>query len=85
MKTQCVIKDWEEWLENWAEVNLMKSNKSKYGVLYMRRNNLMLLHKLEVDLLESSSAVEDLEVLAVDHEPSMCPCSQDCQWYPGVY
>ena len=50
-------------LESWAEGNLMKFNKSKCKVLHLGRNNPMHGYWLRVDLTESGSVEEDLEVL----------------------
>ncbi|GAB0203806.1 hypothetical protein GRJ2_002846200 [Grus japonensis] len=57
-------------LENWVERNLMKFNKGKYRVLHLGRNNPKHQYRLGVDLLGSSSAEKDLEVL-VDNKLSM--------------
>ena len=50
-------------LESWAEVNLMRFNKSKYIVLYLRRNNRMHQNRSGADLLEKSTAEKDQGVL----------------------
>ncbi|GAB0177780.1 mitochondrial enolase superfamily member 1 [Grus japonensis] len=47
-------------LESQAERNLMKFNKDKCKVLHLGRNNPKRQHRLEVDLLGSSSLEKDL-------------------------
>ncbi|KAJ7423140.1 hypothetical protein WISP_34830 [Willisornis vidua] len=57
-----------------AEKNLLKFHEGKRSVLQLGRNNLMNLYRLGANLLETSSAEEDLGVL-VDNKLSM---SQQC-------
>lgn len=53
---------------------LLRFNKSKYSVLYLRRNNCACQYRLGADLLEKSSVEKDLGVL-VDNRLAM---SQRC-------
>lgn len=53
-----------DWLEGWAEGNIINCDKGKCGALHLGRNTLVHQYRLELDLLESSSAEEDVEVLA---------------------
>jgi len=61
-------------LESKVERNLMKFNKGKCRVLHLGRNNPMQQCRLGADLLESSSAERDQDVL-VDDRLTM---SQQC-------
>ena len=50
-------------LEGWARRNLLRFNKTKCRVLHLGKNNCMHQYMLEDDLLERSSAEEELGVL----------------------
>ncbi|GAB0179249.1 mitochondrial enolase superfamily member 1 [Grus japonensis] len=52
-----------EWLEKWANRNLIKFNKGECEVLQLGRNNPRHQYKLKVNWLESSFAEKDLVVL----------------------
>ena len=74
-----MVQNWKEWLthqkvvlpiqqdlyrlESWAEKNIMRFHKGKRRVLHPESNNHMHHHRLRADLLESSSAEKDLDIL----------------------
>ncbi|KGL77486.1 hypothetical protein N309_02902, partial [Tinamus guttatus] len=53
-------------LDNWAVKNLMQFNKAKCKVLHLGRNNPRHQYRLGTDLLESSSAERDLDIMVDD-------------------
>ena len=57
-------------LEHWAQVNLMRSNKSKCKVLHLGRGNPYYQYKLVDERIEHSPVEEDL-VIQVDGKLDM--------------
>jgi len=62
-------------LESSAQRNLRKFNRAKCRVLHLRRNNPMHQYRLGADLLESSSAKRELDVLVDDRLTTSQQCA----------
>jgi len=54
--------------------------------LNLRGKNCVHQYRLGAELLQRSSAEKDLVFWwpTSGHEPAVCPCDQEGQWYPGV-
>jgi len=72
-------------LENWAERNRMRFNKSKYKVLHLQRSNWMHQYNSWACLLGEELWRERPGRQQVSYEPVVCPCGQEGQWYAGVH
>ena len=74
-------------LESCMERNLMRFKERKCLVLQLGRSNHMYQYRSGADLLEGSSAEKDLGVLEDNchHEPPVCSCGQEGQWYIRVH
>ncbi|RMB98957.1 hypothetical protein DUI87_24502 [Hirundo rustica rustica] len=75
-----------EQLDEWAEPNKMKFNKSKCQVLHFGCSNTLQCCRLGMLWLDSAQAERDLGVLvtAAEQEPAVCPGGQEGQWHPGL-
>jgi len=73
-----------DWLENWAERNLMRFSTGKSRVLHLGRNNPMCQYRLGVGLLESSSAERDLSVLVDDRLTMIQQCALAAKKANGI-
>ena len=72
-----------EWLDEWAESNKMKFNKSKCQVPHFGHNNPSQCYRLGTVWLDSAQAERDLGATGrqlAEHEPAVCPGGQEGQW-----
>jgi len=69
-------------LEQWVQENLMRFNKSKEKVLLLAHVNSCCQYKLKNERIEHSPAEKDFG--QAEHDPRVCPCSPECQPYPGL-
>jgi len=75
-------------MEKWADRNLIKLSKGKCKALPLGRNNPRHQHRLRATHLESSLSEKDLGILMdtrFGHEPAMCPCGKEGEWYPELH
>lgn len=62
-------------LGSWGKRNLVRFNKGMCKILYLKRNNCMHLYRLGTNLLERSSAEENLGVLVNDKLAMIHQCA----------
>ena len=67
--------------------NCMRLKKTECQVLHLDHNNPIHFYRLGSEWLESCTKEKNLVVLvgSTEHEPAVCPISQDHQWHPGLY
>ncbi|KAJ7415087.1 rna-directed dna polymerase from mobile element jockey-like [Pitangus sulphuratus] len=75
-------------LDRWADANLRKLNKEKCKVLHLDRENPRHTHRLDREVIESSSAEKELEVMVNKklHLSQQCELTvQKAKMNPGLH
>jgi len=73
--------------EQWAQVNIMRFNKSKCNVLHLDQSNIHYQYKLgDVRMKQSCQKWPGCnDEWEAEHEPATCPCNLEGQPYPGLH
>ncbi|KAJ7427532.1 Ras-related protein Rab-10 [Willisornis vidua] len=98
-----ITQSWEEWPvpqsavqpfrrtstggKDGQERNHLRFSKGKWRVLHLGKNNPIYQHRLQADLLESSSVEQDLQALENNKLSisQQCPCGQEGQRNPEMH
>lgn len=74
-------------MENWADENIVKSNKIKVESSSWRGAAAIPLQQylLTAEQLESSLAEHALKPCWTTGDPAMCPCNESAQQFPGLH